>query len=55
MTKKELLENEAFKNAPDDAEVQIPNWNYKDYVDERQDVTIKEVRYWGSFNLINFF
>ena len=54
MTKKELLENEEFKRAPMDAQIQIPNWNYEDNVDERQDVTPTEIRYWGpDINVIN--
>ena len=56
MTKKELLENEEFMRAPEDAQVQIPNWDYQDNVDERQDVTPTEIRYWGpDINVINFY
>ena len=54
MTKRELLQNEAFKNAPMDAEIEIPNRWYKEGVDERDDVTIEEVRYWNFNNLITF-
>ena len=52
MTKKELLETEAFINAPDDAWITIPNRWFKEGVDEREDVTIEDVRYWEFKNLI---
>ena len=53
MTKRELLENEAFKNAPMDAYIEIPNGKYQEGADEREDVTISEVRYWDFKNQIN--
>ena len=40
MTKKELLENEAFMNAPDDAIIEIPNAAYREDFDEREEKTI---------------
>ena len=54
MTKKELLENEAFKNAPDDAYIEIPNARYQQDFDEREEVTISVVEYWDFKNQINF-
>lgn len=53
MTKKQLLENEAFMNAPDDAYIEIPNGHYGLDGDEREDVTITEVRYWELRNQID--
>lgn len=53
MTKKQLLENKAFMNAPDDAYIEIPNGNYGIDGDEREDTTITEVRYWEFRNQID--
>lgn len=53
MTKKELLENEVFMNAPDDAIIEIPNAAYREDFDEREEKTISEVQYWEFNNLIN--
>lgn len=53
MTKRELLENEAFKNAPMNALIEVPNNDYEEGVDDREDVTPTEVRYWGFKNLIS--
>ena len=53
MTKKELLENEAFKNAPDDALIEIPNWHYGLEKDQREEVLLSEVKYWDFKNQIN--
>ena len=54
MTKKELLENEMFKSAPMDAEIEIPNRYYCTGVDEREDKTIEDVHYWEFKKLISF-
>lgn len=53
MTKKELLENEAFMNAPDDAYIEIPNAAYREGFDEREEKTITDIRYWEFKNQIN--
>jgi hypothetical protein len=52
MTKKQLLETEAFINAPDDAYIEIPNWHYGMDGDEREETTPTEVRYWDFNNMI---
>lgn len=53
MTKKELLENKAFMNAPDNAIIELPNWHYGLEGDEREDVFLSEVKYWVFKNQIN--
>ena len=52
MTKKELLENEAFINAPMEAVIELSNWHYGMDGDEREDVQLSEVHYWDLLNLI---
>ena len=54
MTKKELLSNPDFINAPDNAEIIIPNIAYEDGVDEREEVPITVVKYWDFRNEIYF-
>lgn len=49
MTKKELLENEAFN----DAYIEIPNARFQQDFDEREEVTISVVEYWDFKNQIN--
>ncbi len=51
--KKELLENKAFMNAPDNAIIELPNWHYGLEGDEREDVFLSEVKYWDFKNQIN--
>lgn len=53
MTKQELLESEAFKNAPMDAVIEIPNAHYGVDGDEREEVFVSEVQYWDFKNQIN--
>lgn len=53
MTKRELLENKAFKDAPMDAEIEIPNALYGENGDEREEVLLSRVRYWTFKNLID--
>lgn len=53
MTKRELLQNEAFMNAPMDAEIELPNWHYGMEGDQREGVFLSEVRYWDFKNQIN--
>lgn len=53
MTKRELLENEDFKKAPMDAEIEIPNALYGENGDEREEVFLSKVNYWEFKNQIN--
>lgn len=53
MTKKQLLENEAFKNAPDNAVIELPNAHYGLDGDEREEVFLSKVQYWEFKNQIN--
>lgn len=54
MTKKELLENEAFKNAKDDAVILIPNGQYQEGVDERDAVDVSRIWDCSWKNVLEF-
>lgn len=46
MTKRELLENEDFKNASMDSVIMLPNWHYGLEGDEVEYKPLSEVKYW---------
>ena len=55
MTKKELLESKAFKDAPDDAYIEIPNWHYGENGDKREEATPTEIEYFEFNNRITIY